>query len=81
MGASANNIIERGLNKLPGGQGTKVAVGCAIAFTFLGVTFFGGKSKKPGHGAFDLEKPQSVQNAQDEQEARRLSRFAISQKK
>jgi hypothetical protein len=70
-----NNIIERGLNKLPGGQNTKVLAGVVIAFGFLGATFFGGKAKKPGEGAFDTEKPQSVQESQDRAEANRLSRF------
>lgn len=77
----ANNLFERGLNKLPGGHNVKVFAGLAITLGFLGATFFGGKSKDSGHGAFDVEKPAAVQQAQDRNEADRLSRFAASSKK
>ena len=76
----ANNIIEKGLNKLPGGPNTKGFVGTMLAFGFLGATFFGGKQKKQGHGAFDVDKPQAVQEGMDQAEANRLSRFATSKR-
>ncbi len=78
-----NNIIERGLRKfnLPGGQNTKVFVGTALILGFLGATFFGGKSKKAGHGAFDVDKPQSVQDGLDRSENNRMNRFVQNQGK
>ena len=76
-----NNIIERGLRYIPGGQRTKVWVGTTLALGFLAATFFGGKAKKSGHGAFDVEKPQKVQEEQDRAETNRLNRFVSSQEK
>jgi hypothetical protein len=75
------SFFERALNKLPGGQKYKVFWGTALTMGFLGATFFGGQSKKAGHGAFDLDKPQAVQEGQDAQEDARLSRFVSSSKK
>jgi len=76
-----NTFFERGLNKLPGGQKYKVFYGTALIMGLLGATFFGGKTKKAGHGAFDVDKPQAVQEGQDAQESARLSRFASSSRK
>ena len=70
-----NNMVEKLLRHIPGGQGTKVVVGTALIMGFLGATFFGGKSKKAGHGAFDVDKPQQVQEGQDKAETARLQRF------
>jgi hypothetical protein len=52
--------------------------GTILIFGFLGATFFGGKSKKAGEGAFDVDKPQSVQNSMDKADQSRLSRFQAS---
>ncbi len=76
-----NTLFERGLSKLPGGQKYKVLWGTALTMGFLGATFFGGQSKKAGHGAFDVDKPQAVQEGQDAQEDARLSRFVSSSNK
>ena len=48
----------------------------SIHKTIKGV--FGGKSKKAGEGAFDVDKPQSVQNSMDKADQSRLSRFQAS---
>jgi hypothetical protein len=79
----ANNGIERVLNRLMPGTSvrTKVFVGTTVCMTVLGVTFFGGKAKKAGHGAFDTEKPEAVQSNLDEGEKARLARFANSKNK
>ena len=51
-----------------------VSIGlCAGSFYAMG-----GFSKKPGHGAFDVDKPDSVQRGMDSADALRLSRLSKS---
>lgn len=49
-------MIYRLINKSPGSQGTKVFVGFVGIMSFCSFTFFGGKKKKSGEGAFDTER-------------------------
>jgi hypothetical protein len=76
----ANNIVEHFLNRIPGPRWIRVLVGTSFFMGFCGVTFFGGKKKKSGHGAFDTEKPEMVQRGQDSAESARLDRFSKSHK-
>ena len=71
-----NNLIENVLRKIPGGEKTKVFIGFGLCMGLLSVTFFGGKEKAAGHGAFDSERPEAVQAAMDKQEIARNSRFS-----
>jgi hypothetical protein len=49
-------MIHRLLNNIPGSEGTKVFVGFVGIMSFCGFTFFGGKKKRSGEGAFDTER-------------------------
>ena len=80
VAAPANNIVERMLNRIPGPPWVRVLAGTGFFLGFCGVTFFGGKSKQAGHGAFDVEKPEAVQRGQDTAESARLDRFSKSRK-
>ena len=61
------------LNKVS--QGTQVFVGTTLALAFCAVTFYGGEKQKPGHGAFDVDKPEAVQNSMEAAEKTRLTNF------
>ena len=76
----ANNMVERVLNRIPGPRWVRVAAGTGIFMGLCAVTFFGGRKKKAGHGAFDVEKPEAVQTKQDSAEGARLERFGSSRK-
>ena len=68
------------LNKIPGGKGVKVFVGTAACMTFCAIPFLVGPSKKVGHGAFDVDKPEAVQQNMDRAEEQRLSRLVKNAK-
>lgn len=76
----ANNMVERLLNRIPGPRWVRVAAGTGLFLGFCGVTFFSGRKKQAGHGAFDVEKPEAVQRGQDSAEAARLERFGPKRK-
>ena len=63
----------------------KVRFGVFLSMAFCTVSFYamGGFTKKAGHGAFDVDKPDSVQRGMDKEEAIRISRMskALEQKK
>ena len=49
----------------------------SISLAFCFVTFYGGQTKKVGHGAFDVDKPESVQTSMDAAEKIRLKNYAV----
>ena len=69
-------VLNRLVNAIPGSQGTKVFVGTTVALGLCALSFFGGKAKKSGHGAFDSDRPQAVQLSMDEAEKNRLKKIS-----
>ena len=63
------------LNKIPGGKNVKVFVGTAACMGFCAIPFVTGQKKKAGHGAFDVDKPEAVQQSMDAAEQNRFSRL------
>ena len=58
-------------------EGTMVFAGTSISLIFCFVTFYGGTTKKAGHGAFDVDKPESVQTSMDAAEKIRLKNYVV----
>ena len=69
-------VLNRLVNAIPGSQGTKVFVGTTVALGLCALSFFGGKAKKSGHGAFDSDRPQAVQLSMDEAEKIRFKKVS-----
>lgn len=63
------------LNKVS--EGTMVFAGTSISLAFCFATFYGGTTKKAGHGAFDVDKPESVRTSMDAAESIRLKNYVI----
>ena len=63
------------LNKVS--EQTMVFSCTSISLAFCFVTFYGGQTKKVGHGAFDVDKPESVQSSMDAAEKIRLKNYAV----
>ena len=58
-------------------EGTMVFAGTSISLIFCFVTFYGGTTKKAGHGAFDVDKPESVQTSMEAAEKIRLKNYVV----
>ena len=63
------------LDKVPGPPGFKVFVGCVIAIGGPTLHFYGSRKLRPGHGVFDVDKPEAVQQGMDKADLERASRL------
>jgi hypothetical protein len=63
------------VDSIPGPNWFKVLVGSTVAIGVPTLHFYSGRRAKPGHGAFDVEKPQDVQQSMDQADRERAARL------
>mgnify|MGYP000595581085 CR=1 FL=1 len=66
-----SNLVE----KIPGPHWFKVAVGSAIGIGLPTIHFYSSRRERPGHGAFDVDKPEAVQKSMEQRDLDRGSRL------
>ncbi len=63
------------VEKIPGPHWVKVLVGSTIAIGAPTVHFYSSRRARPGHGAFDVDKPEAVQQGMEKADRARAARF------
>lgn len=64
------------IDKIPGPQWFQVAVGCVVMIGGPSLHFFYSQQKKPGHGAFDVDKPEDVHTGMENADKLRTARLS-----
>ena len=64
------------VKKIPGPPWVRVLVGTTIAIGVPTCHFYSQKRARPGHGAFDVDKPEAVQNGMEKATLDRANRLS-----
>ena len=64
------------IDKIPGPEWFQVTVGCIVMIGGPSLHFLYSQQKKPGHGAFDVDKPEAVQQGMEPADKLRTARLS-----